>query len=303
MKIRSLKTHLPSTLFRIRSTNNSISINGNRNAVSSSTNVHFRLTKTLASASPYLRFSRADLSRYCFRLTYARPLKHESALRMVRHTGAESDMSVRLHKCRKVLTPKIARFLLDTDNACTNFFRIVVAGPIDNCIDFYKLNFKLFSKLTSNLAFNSPGLFLACRMRSLLESSRHDNLHLRNYGASSANINISTLVCGDPDSSLRLNSFAHNVSPWLTKTLSSFILKSSGLLSLVQLNPFVGGHVTPYYNLLYKSWIRRLSFYQKSLGHRFFMEESINVMHLAMHTHDARLFSEWLASLIKRISF
>ena len=46
-----------------------------------------------------------------------------------------------------------------------------------------------------------------------------------------------------------------------------------------------------------------MGFYEKRLGHKFFFEESLHILHLGFTLRDAKLIASWLKSLIKRISF
>lgn len=92
-------------------------------------------------------------------------------------------------------------------------------------------------------------------------------------------------------------------STWFNKTLIDAVSFLSGKKTLLQFYPFLSSSVSKYNAAIYKSWVPRLLFYQKRLGHRFFMEESLRIMHVALNLHDASLFAKWLKSLIKRISF
>ena len=94
-----------------------------------------------------------------------------------------------------------------------------------------------------------------------------------------------------------------HASTWFNKTLIDVASSLSGKKSLLQFYPFLSSSLSKRSVITYKSWVPRLLFYQKRLGHRFFMEESLHVMHTALNLHDASLFAGWLKSLIKRISF
>lgn len=98
-------------------------------------------------------------------------------------------------------------------------------------------------------------------------------------------------------------SLQSKITPWISKTSCSFISATTGMNAMLQFYPFLSREIDAASASFYKSWLPRLTFYQKRLGHRFFMEETIHIMHLAMKLHDASLFSSWLTSLINRISF
>ena len=44
-------------------------------------------------------------------------------------------------------------------------------------------------------------------------------------------------------------------------------------------------------------------FYERKLGHKFFLEESIHILHLSFYLRDASLLLKWLKAIILRISF
>lgn len=46
-----------------------------------------------------------------------------------------------------------------------------------------------------------------------------------------------------------------------------------------------------------------MAYYERKLGHRFFLEESIHLLHLGFLFKDASIIASWLKSMIKRISF
>ena len=81
-------------------------------------------------------------------------------------------------------------------------------------------------------------------------------------------------------------------STWFNKTLIDAVSFLSGKKTLLQFYPFLSSSVSKYNAAVYKSWVPRLLFYQKRLGHRFFMEESLRIMHVALNLHDASLFAK-----------
>jgi hypothetical protein len=86
-------------------------------------------------------------------------------------------------------------------------------------------------------------------------------------------------------------------------TLIRFVEYISGKKILLHFNPFVSQSLSKLWVIRYKLWIPRLSFYERKLGHRFFLEESIHIMHLSYSLKDTKLFLTWLKIMILRISF
>jgi len=77
----------------------------------------------------------------------------------------------------------------------------------------------------------------------------------------------------------------------------------SGNSILLQYYPFVSQSISSFFIVKYKLWLPRLSFYEKRLGHKFFLEESIHIIHLGFSLKDPLLILKWLKAMILRISF
>ena len=63
----------------------------------------------------------------------------------------------------------------------------------------------------------------------------------------------------------------------------------SGNKILLQFYPFVNQSLTNDWLIRYKLWLPRLNFYEKKLGHKFFLEESIHILHLSFFLKDTKL--------------
>lgn len=189
---------------------------------------------------------------------------------------------------------------------------------------------RLASKLALTKVFNFRSGLVFDNLSPALVSSTSKTSAVRSLAARhvgvAANINQPLWVLGDSNlyfcpkvSSSMIGSFASSLnnnfgrtspaggstcsSTWFNKTLIDVASSLSGKKSLLQFYPFLSSSLSKRSVITYKSWVPRLLFYQKRLGHRFFMEESLHVMHTALNLHDATLFAGWLKSLIKRISF
>ena len=105
-----------------------------------------------------------------------------------------------------------------------------------------------------------------------------------------------------------LNSFANrlfreDLIPLYQNTLIRFIEFCTGKKAMFQFYPFVNQHVEKDYMVRYKKWLPRMSFYERRLGHRFFLEESLHIMHLSFSLRDPKIIASWLRAIILRISF
>ena len=97
--------------------------------------------------------------------------------------------------------------------------------------------------------------------------------------------------------------FKENVTNWVYTNFVRFIEFCLGKKVFLNLNSFLNQHITLDYVILYKKWIERLYSYEKKLGHKFFLEEALHVIHISFKMHDVNLITNWLTSIIKRISF
>ncbi len=97
--------------------------------------------------------------------------------------------------------------------------------------------------------------------------------------------------------------FKENLIPWVYTNFIRFIEFISGKRALLSLYSFLNEFMPTDYIALYKRWIERLSFYEKRLGHRFFLEEALHIIHISFKNHDVNLIINWLKAIIKRISF
>ena len=99
------------------------------------------------------------------------------------------------------------------------------------------------------------------------------------------------------------NKIREDVIPLYYNTLIRFMEHCSGKKIFIQLYPFLNQNVTYDYIVRYKAWITRMKSYERRLGHKFFFEEALHIMHLSFTLRDSVLFSSWLKAMILRISF
>jgi ribosomal protein S3 len=71
----------------------------------------------------------------------------------------------------------------------------------------------------------------------------------------------------------------------------------------LQFYPFVNQHISKEYMIRYKRWLPRMGFYERRLGHRFFLEESLHIIHISFILRDPKIIASWLRAMILRISF
>lgn len=91
--------------------------------------------------------------------------------------------------------------------------------------------------------------------------------------------------------------------PYYYHTLIRFFEHCSGKKFLLQIYPFINQNIEYNYVVRYKIWINRMKSYERRLGHKFFFEEALHIMHISFILKDSSLFSTWLKAIILRISF
>ena len=99
------------------------------------------------------------------------------------------------------------------------------------------------------------------------------------------------------------NKIREDFIPFYYNTLIRFMEHCSGKKVTLQIYPFLNQNVPYDFIVRYKSWITRMKSYERRLGHKFFFEEALHIMHLSFTLRDVVLFSSWLKAIILRISF
>ena len=99
------------------------------------------------------------------------------------------------------------------------------------------------------------------------------------------------------------NKIREDIIPFYFNTIIRFMEHCSGKKILLQLYPFLNQNIPYDYIIRYKSWITRMKSYERRLGHKFFFEEALHIMHLSFTLRDINLFASWLKAMILRISF
>ena len=176
-------------------------------------------------------------------------------------------------------------------------------------LNYYNILFFLKNPILLKLDSNLKSVRYSYKNMRLIEdfiSSKLSNAYTQNY------MNNSNLL---PNNNFRYVFFKKIYSlnstksinldfvPWYYNTLIRFIENISGRKVIFQYYPFVHQNISKDSIVRYKRWIPRMAFYERRLGHKFFLEEALHIIHIGFVTKDAALLSNWLRSMILRISF
>jgi len=99
------------------------------------------------------------------------------------------------------------------------------------------------------------------------------------------------------------NSYRKVVAFWYYATLVRFIQFVFGSYVLFQFFPFLDKMVHVSFVSRYQLWMRKLNYFERRLGHRFFLEEGLHIIHMSFYEKDVKLIHSWLTAIITRISF
>ena len=97
--------------------------------------------------------------------------------------------------------------------------------------------------------------------------------------------------------------FTMSSTPWHYNSIIRFMEFCSGKKVLFQFYPFLFQSIEKYYVVTYKRWMTRMTYYERKLGHKFFLEEALHLIHLTLNLHDPKVMCTWLKAIIQRISF
>lgn len=97
--------------------------------------------------------------------------------------------------------------------------------------------------------------------------------------------------------------FVPNVTMWYYDTLVKFIEHYTSRRVYLKFNPFIENSLT-YIDLARCSmWEPRVYAFQRILGHRIFVNESLRILHLALRFRDPAFLSNWMKTMLYRMSF
>lgn len=156
------------------------------------------------------------------------------------------------------------------------------------------------------LLLSNPNL-LKIWNKNLIRLNYYNNHLLRSNSILNTNIvphkSFNYIISKKLLSLFSTNKIREDIIPFYYHTIIRFIEHCSGKKVLIQFYPFLNQNISYDFIIRYKSWITRMKSYERRLGHKFFFEEALHLMHLSFILRDATLFSSWLKTMILRISF
>lgn len=154
--------------------------------------------------------------------------------------------------------------------------------------------FQKFHERSTNYGFDSLTYNLT-RYFSTLKVLRESNLW-------SLTSNVKSLLFKKNFHEIRVFS-KKNFGRWFSATTTDFLEHCSGKKTLVYTYFTLIFSLSYHFTILYSRWARRLRYFSRRLGHRFFLRESLHIIHIGINWRDSHIVISWLKSLILRISF
>jgi hypothetical protein len=90
---------------------------------------------------------------------------------------------------------------------------------------------------------------------------------------------------------------------WYYQTIIKFLEFCSGKKACIQFYPFLINSLDFYEKLQCTLWARRVKYYRKVLGPCLFLNESLQIMYLALKLRDPFVLTNWMVTTMGKISF
>lgn len=102
---------------------------------------------------------------------------------------------------------------------------------------------------------------------------------------------------------LDYSKFGTNTIIWHYNLLIRFLEYCSGKKVYFRIHPFLQNHLTFFEKIQCITWSQKVKYFRRVLGPRLFLNESLQIIYLSFKLHDPFLLSNWMASILKKISF
>jgi hypothetical protein len=90
---------------------------------------------------------------------------------------------------------------------------------------------------------------------------------------------------------------------WHYQLLIRFLEYCSGRKVYFRIHPFIQNSLTFTEKMQCLAWSQKVKYFRRILGPRLFLNESLQIIYLSLKLHDPYLLSNWMASILKKISF
>lgn len=102
---------------------------------------------------------------------------------------------------------------------------------------------------------------------------------------------------------LSFHKFSSNITLWYYNTLIRFIESCSGKKVYTKFNPFIENSLAFEDLARCNLWHSRITAFQRLLGPKIFLKESLKILHIAIKFKDPTFFANWIKGMLYRMSF
>lgn len=99
------------------------------------------------------------------------------------------------------------------------------------------------------------------------------------------------------------NKFLPNVTMWYYNLLIRFMESCTGKKVFLKFNPFIENCLSFTDIARCNMWSIRINSFQRLLGPKIFLNESLRIMHIALRFKDPTFFANWIKGMLSRMSF
>lgn len=96
---------------------------------------------------------------------------------------------------------------------------------------------------------------------------------------------------------------SNNLATWYHETLIRFLENYSGKKVYLKIFPFLNNNLNFFEKAQCLLWSQKIGYFRKVLGPRLFLNESLQIIYLCFKLKDPTIFSSWIVSTMKKISF
>lgn len=93
------------------------------------------------------------------------------------------------------------------------------------------------------------------------------------------------------------------IIPWYFNTLIRFIEHCSGKRAVVKFNMFLNNYLEPDERARCFMWSQKVKHFRRLLGPRLFLNESLQILYIALKLKDSFFLSNWMVAMFQKISF
>ena len=194
------------------------------------------------------------------------------------------------HQLRTTFLTTLNRLILYSSDFIN--FKSIISQPL-----FYKYFFWMTNPISNINILSTPSLN---SLTTHSFSSRINVFRLTNLWPSTfLNFTLKRKIL----KIFSFNKFLPNVTMWYYNLLIRFMESCTGKKVFLKFNPFIENFLSFSDIARCNMWSIRINSFQRLLGPKIFLNESLRIMHIALRFKDPTFFANWIKGMLNRMSF